>query len=302
MKIVIFGAGKSVTVKTIVGRSALINRRSSILDIEGEYVKQTEKLGGRIIKIRQSVPVGINLFDIDIDEDEGFIDIDSKVTEIRAIMYGIINKYENRALRPNEIADIEQAVREVYREKEITKDKHSIYEKEGGKIEGKITFGNIKKKMPTLTDFHRVMKNKIENKELAATLSNFLTGNTLGIFDCQSTLKINDQIICFDISEIKDEIMRYYVCLVLTTWITNKYMATKERNKRYVVVDEAWNLFKNKETSDFLENLARRARKKRVAMILATQNLSEMRQNRQAEAIVNCCDTVILLKQSSRKY
>lgn len=296
------GAGKSVTVKTIVGRSALINRRSSILDIEGEYVKQTEKLGGRIIKVRQSVPVGINLFDIDIDEDNGFIDIDSKVTEIRAIMYGIINKYENRALRPSEIADIEQAVREVYREKEITKDKHSIYEKEGGKIEGKITFGNIKKKMPTLTDFHRVMKNKIENKELAATLSNFLTGNTLGIFDCQSTLKINDQIICFDISEIKDEIMRYYVCLVLTTWITNKYMATKERNKRYVVVDEAWNLFKNQETSDFLENLARRARKKRVAMILATQNLSEMRQNRQAEAIVNCCDTVILLKQSSRKY
>lgn len=296
------GAGKSVTVKTIVGRSALINRRSSILDIEGEYVKQTEKLGGRIIKIRQSVPVGINLFDVDIDEDEGFIDIDSKVTEIRAIIYGIINKYENRALRPNEIADIEQAVREVYREKEITKDKHSIYEKEGGKIEGKITFGNIKKKMPTLTDFHRVMKNKIGNKELSATLSNFLTGNTLGIFDCQSTLKINDQIICFDISEIKDEIMRYYVCLVLTTWITNKYMATKERNKRYVVVDEAWNLFKNKETSNFLENLARRARKKKVAMILATQNLSEMRQNRQAEAIVNCCDTVILLKQSSRKY
>lgn len=296
------GAGKSVTVKTIVGRSALINRRSSILDIEGEYVKQTEKLGGRIIKVRQSVPVGINLFDIDIDEDEGFIDIDSKVTEIRAIMYGIINKYENRALKPYEIADIEKAVKEVYREKEITKDIHSIYEKEGGKVEGKITFGNIKKKMPTLTDFHRVMKNKIENKELAATLSNFLTGNTLGIFDCQSTLKINDQIICFDISEIKDEIMRYYVCLVLTTWITNKYMATKERNKRYVVVDEAWNLFKNKETSDFLENLARRARKKRVAMILATQNLSEMRQNRQAEAIVNCCDTVILLKQSSRKY
>lgn len=292
------GAGKSVTVKTMIGRTALINRRSSILDIEGEYVAQTEKLGGRIIKIRQGVPVGINLFDIDIDSDEGFIDIDSKVIEIRAIMYGIINKYENRSLRPNEIADIERAVKEVYSEKGITKDINSIYEKEGGKLEGKITFGNIKKKMPTLTDFHRVMKEKIGNKELAATLSNFLTGNTLGIFDCQSTLKINDQIICFDISEIKDEIMRYYVCLVLTTWITNKYMATKERNERYVVVDEAWNLFKNKETSDFLENLARRARKKRVAMILATQNLAELRQSRQAESIINCCDTIILLKQS----
>lgn len=292
------GSGKSVTVKTMVGRNALINRRSSILDIEGEYVAQTEKLGGRIIKVRQTIPVGINLFDIDIDDDEGFIDIDTKITEIRTIMNGIINKYENRTLKPNEIADIEQAVREVYKEKEITKDIDSIYEKAGGNYEGKITFGNIKKKMPTLTDFHRVMKEKIKNKELSSTLSNFLRGKTLGIFDCQSTLKVNDQTICFDISEIKDEIMRYYVCLVLTTWITNKYMATKERNKRYVVVDEAWNLFKNKETSDFLENLARRARKKKVAMILATQYLLELRQDRQAEAILNCCDTVILLKQS----
>lgn len=292
------GAGKSVTVKTIVGRNVLLNRRSSILDIEGEYVAQAEKLGGRIIKVRQSVPVGINLFDLDIDEEEGFINIDSKITEIRAIIHGIINKYENRTLRAKEIADIEKAVREVYKEKEITKDIHSIYKKEGGRIEGKITFGNIKKRMPTLTDFHRVMKEKVQNNELANTLSNFLCGNTLGIFDCQSTLQVNDQIICFDISEIKDEIMRYYVCLVITTWITNKYMATKEKNKRYVVVDEAWNLFKNKETSDFLENLARRARKKKVAMILATQNLSELRQNRQAEAIINCCDTIILLKQS----
>ena len=292
------GSGKSVTVKTIVGRTALINRRSSILDIEGEYVALTERLGGRIIKVRQSVPVGINLFDIDIDEDEGFIDIDSKITEIRAIMNGIINKYEDRTMKPNEIADIEQAVKEVYKEKGITKDASSIYEKEGGKIEGKITFGNIKKKMPTLTDFHRVMKEKIKNKALTVTLSNFLSGNTLGIFDCQSTLKLNDQVICFDISEIKDEIMRYYVSLVLTTWITNKYMATKERNERYVVVDEAWNLFKNKETADFIENLARRARKKRVAMILATQHLSEARQNSQTEATINCCDTIIILKQS----
>lgn len=292
------GSGKSVTVKTMVGRYALIGRRSSILDIEGEYVSQTEKLGGRTIKVKQGIPVGINLFDIDIDQDENFIDIDGKVAEIRAIFYGIINKYENRSLKNYEIADIEKAVREVYKEKGITKDIESIYEKQGGKVEGKIVLDGIKKKMPTLFDFHRVMREKIQNKELATTISNFLKGNTLGIFDCQSTLKINDQIICFDISEIKDEIMRFYVCLVLTTWITNKYMATKERNERYVVIDEAWNLFKNKETSDFLENLARRARKKRVAMILATQNLSELRQSRQAEAIVNCCDTIILLKQS----
>lgn len=292
------GAGKSVTVKTIVGRNALLNRKSSILDIEGEYVEETKRLGGRIIKVKQATPVGINLFEIDVNEDDKIIDIESKIVEIRSIMNGIINKYEKRNLNANEIVDIEKAVREVYNEKEITRDIESIYDKQGGTSKGQITFEKIKKKMPTLTDFHRVMRDKIKNKELTSTLSNFIKGNTLGIFDCQSTLKINDQIICFDISDIKDEIMRYYVCLVLTTWITNKYMSKNDKNKRYVVVDEAWTLFKNEETSNFLENLARRARKKKVAMILATQNLAELRQSKQAEAIINCCDTIILLKQA----
>lgn len=292
------GAGKSVTVKTMIGRNALLNRKSAILDIEGEYVEETKKLGGKIIKVKQAIPVGINLFDIDIDETFKSIDIEGKIVEIRAIMNGIINKYENRTLKANEIADIEKAVREVYKEQGITKDIASIYEKQGGTNKGQITFEKIKKKMPTLTDFYRVMKEKVKNKELTSTLSNFLKGNTLGIFDCQSTLKIEDQIICFDISEIKDEIMRYYVSLVLTTWITNKYMTKNDKNKRYVVVDEAWTLFKNEETSNFLENLARRARKKKVAMIIATQNLAELRQNKQAEAIINCCDTIILLKQA----
>lgn len=292
------GAGKSVTVKTMIGRNALLNRKSAILDIEGEYVEETKKLGGKIIKVKQAIPVGINLFDIDIDETFKSIDIEGKIVEIRAIMNGIINKYENRTLKANEIADIEKAVREVYKEQGITKDIASIYEKQGGTNKGQITFEKIKKKMPTLTDFYRVMKEKIKNKELTSTLSNFLKGNTLGIFDCQSTLKIEDQIICFDISEIRDEIMRYYVSLVLTTWITNKYMTKNDKNKRYVVVDEAWTLFKNQETSNFLENLARRARKKKVAMIIATQNLAELRQSKQAEAIINCCDTIILLKQA----
>ena len=89
------GSGKSVATKIITGRNVILGRRIATIDIEGEYVKLTENLGGRVIKVRQGIPVGINLFDIDIDEDEDFIDIDAKITEIRAIIYGIIDKYEN---------------------------------------------------------------------------------------------------------------------------------------------------------------------------------------------------------------
>ena len=38
------------------------------------------------------------------------------------------------------------------------------------------------------------------------------------------------QSVTIDISDIKDDIMKFYACLVITAWITNKYMATQERN------------------------------------------------------------------------
>ena len=293
------GAGKSVTVKTIVGRTALINRRASILDIEGEYVSLTEKLGGRIIKVRQGVPVGINLFDIDINEDDEFIDIDSKIIEIRAIISGIINKYENRTLKPSEIADIETAVKEVYRKKGITKDLNSIYEKEGGKIKGKITFGNIKKKMPTLSDFHRILSTKKNSKELAEILSGFLKGKSLGMFDCTSNININDYLIDFDLSSITDEVTKFYASMVITTWITEKYMRRSEVfDEKSVYIDEAWTMIRYEETANFIENLARRARKRGVRLVFSTQLPDEMMSSPQGRATLNCCGTAILMKQS----
>ena len=64
------GAGKSVTMDTLSSRSLVTkNTQSAILDVEGEYKKRTNSLSGRIIEIKQGVPSGINLFDIDIEEE-----------------------------------------------------------------------------------------------------------------------------------------------------------------------------------------------------------------------------------------
>ena len=69
------GAGKSVTMDVIGTRSLVVlNRQLAILDNEGEYKKRTESLSGRIIKIRQGVPSGINLFDIEVEENDNGIE------------------------------------------------------------------------------------------------------------------------------------------------------------------------------------------------------------------------------------
>lgn len=293
------GAGKSVFEKILAGRGALLNIRQGILDLEGEYVGLTEKMNGRVIKITQGVPAGINLFDLDIEENNKETGLLNKVAEIRALLSGIMRNYMDRPLNAKELSDVELAVIETYKEIGITRDKNSLYKKEGGKINGKITLEKIKKKMPTLSDFHRILSTKENSNDLANILKPFLSGNSLGMFDCQSTLNAKDLIIDFDLSEINDEVTKFYASLVLTSWITEKFMLSKDNNKKSVVIDEAWHFLKYEETANFLEYLARRARKRNVSLVIGTQNLDEFILSTQGKAVISSCARTLLMKQSS---
>lgn len=297
------GAGKSVAMDILGSRSVVtLNRQLAILDNEGEYKKRVESLGGRVIKIKQGIPSGINLFDIEIEENDNgkeTIDILGKVAEIRAILSGIMKQYMDRNLNARELADVESAVIETYEEKGITKEKESLFEKEAGKVEGKITLNKIKKTMPTMSDFQRILETKENSKELAEILKGFLKGKTLGIFDCTSTINPNDQLLDFDLSDINDEVTKFYASLVITAWITEKYMRnTNKFNKKSIHIDEAWTLIKHKETADFMEVLARKARKRGVSLVIATQSPDELLSSPQGRAILNNCDTALLMKQS----
>lgn len=297
------GAGKSVAMDIIGSRSVVtLNRQLAILDNEGEYKKRTDSLSGRIIKIKQGVPSGINLFDIETEESSNGIekvDILGKVAEIRALLAGIMRNYMDRTLNAKELVEIETAVIETYKEKGITQDKESLFEKDAGKLNGKITLNKIKKQMPTLSDFQRILDTKENSKELAEILTGFLKGKSLGIFDCSSNVNVNDQLIDFDLSEITDEVTKFYANLVITTWIIEKYMKINNKfPKKAIHIDEAWTLIKYKETADFMEILARKARKRGVSLTIATQSPDELVSSPQGRAILNNCDTTLLLKQS----
>lgn len=297
------GAGKSVAMDIIGSRSVVtLNRQLAILDNEGEYKKRTDSLSGRIIKIKQGVPSGINLFDIETEETSNGtekVDILGKVAEIRALLAGIMRNYMDRTLNAKELVEIETAVIETYKEKGITQDKESLFEKDAGKLNGKITLSKIKKKMPTLSDFQRILATKENSKELAEILTGFLKGKSLGIFDCNSNVNINDQLIDFDLSEITDEVTKFYANLVITTWIIEKYMKVSNKYpKKAIHIDEAWTLIKYKETADFMEILARKARKRGVSLVIATQSPDELVSSPQGRAILNNCDTTLLMKQS----
>ena len=141
----------------------------------------------------------------------------------------------------------------------ITSDINSLYEKKGGKLDnGKYVIGKIPKKMPTLTDFQRKLKQRNNCKELAELLVPFLRGNSLGIFDCESKVTSDAEIINFDMSEIKDEFTKLYASFVILTWVWQKFVLKNKDKRKIIVCDEARLFLKYQESAEFLVNVARR--------------------------------------------
>lgn len=294
--------GKSVAIKLVLGRSAIIGKKIVVLDAEGEYKKQIEKLGGRYINIKQGYSSGINIFDIEpyFDGHKEFINILDKVSEMRALLSTISREYMNRPLTPKEMSDIEIAVNEIYNKKGITKDVDSLYESKSGRLEnGKYTMGKIKKSMPTFTDFQEALAKKETSRELAEILIPFLKGRSLGMFDCQSTVKAHDDIIGFNLSDIKDEFTKFYTTFVLLTWLWQKFILLNKDKDKVVAVDESWMFLKYPESANFLETLARRGRKYKTSLIVASQFLDEFLSVDEGKAIIKGCSTTMLMKQAT---
>ena len=70
----------------------LLDAEHSLLMLSGEYSNLTKMLGGKVIKIEQGKPAGINPFELEADYKgkEKFLNILDKVAEIRALIAEIM--------------------------------------------------------------------------------------------------------------------------------------------------------------------------------------------------------------------
>ena len=257
--------------------------------------------GGKIIKIKQGESAGINPFEIEPETNgkKSSLNILDKVAEIRALVATICRNHDGRTLTSEESSEIEVVVKGLYADKGINNDVSSLYEKNGGRLEnGKYVIGKIQKKMPTLKDFQQALKKRDKCPKLADMLVQYLRGNSLGMFDCESKIFSNEDIICFDMSEIKDEFTKLYASFVILTWIWQKFVLKNKSKKKIIICDEAWLFLKFKESADFLVNVARRGRKYNTPLFIGSQFIDEFLNSEEGKTIINICSTRYLFKQS----
>ena len=319
------GAGKSVTMKTLISRSSiLMDIESLALDAEGEYTIVAESLGGINVVISPNSSTIINLFDIETektrDEITGrerlVLNVENKVEDVTQSLLTMA-RGSTRSTEVNELTKqiIAESVAEEYAALGITSDPNSLYEATESFNRGQKLYRD-KKKMPTIGSWYRRLQRKAQSNTnddyrfhysyLLKVMKQYIReyNGQMAYFDGQSTFELLDgaPFINLDISQLEEKFARPLAQQILLTWIWEKYVKKnsedrKKATKKRVIVDEAWMLLPYSEAVDFLNTMARRARKRNVSLAVVSQRFQDFYEKPEAQAVLTSSDTKLFLAQ-----
>lgn len=320
------GAGKSVTMKTLISRSSILMGIESLaLDAEGEYTIVAESLGGINVVISPNSKTIINLFDIEpeIVKDEitgkerGILNVENKVEDVTQALLTMA-RGSTRSDEVNELTKqiIAEAVAEEYAALGINSNPESLYKSINEGISKGNIFSKEKKEMPTIGSWYKRIERKAKentNKDYQYHYSYLLKvmkqyireyDGQMAYFDGQSTFELLEgaPFINLDISQLEERFARPLAQQILLSWIWEKFVKKnsedrKKATQKRVLVDEAWMLLPYPEAVDFLNKMARRARKRNVSLAIISQRFQDFYEKPEAQAVLTSSDTKLFLAQ-----
>ncbi len=320
------GAGKGVTIKTLIARSAvLMGIESLALDAEGEYGVVADALGGINVVISPTSNTIINPFDVEpeITKDEitgremVSLNVENKIEDVTQVLLTMA-RGSTQTDFVNEVTKqiIAEAAAEEYASLGITNDINSLYSvNQGGAISNGY-LGRRKKAMPTIGSwYHRILLNASQNKNpdyrehysyLTKVMKQYVReyNGQMSYFDGQSTFDLLEgtTFINLDISGLEERFARPLAQQILLSWIWEKFVKKNSEDKskakkKRVLIDEAWMLLPFPEAVDFLNKMARRARKRNVSLAVVSQRFQDFYEKSEVQAVLTSSDTKLFLAQ-----
>jgi len=321
------GAGKGVTIKTLTSRSSvLMGIESLALDAEGEYGIVADALGGINVTISPNSSTIINLFDIEpeIIKDEitgkerTILNVENKVEDVTQALLTMA-RGSTRSKDVNELTKqiIAESVSEEYAARGINGNINSLYKDSNAtNIVNNNYLGKEKKEMPTIGSWYKRILQKAQNNDnsdyrfhysyLIKVMRQYVReyDGQMAYFDGQSTFELLEGVpfINLDISQLEERFARPLAQQILLSWIWEKYVKknsedrTKAAKKR-VLIDEAWMLLPYPEAVDFLNTMARRARKRNVSLAVMSQKFQDFYEKPEVQAVLTSSDTKLFLAQ-----
>ncbi len=271
------GSGKSYTIKLEIIRSMMFDTEVIVIDPENEYEALAKTVGGEYIKFQFGAETKINPFDLSVMRSrEKISELNQKILSLHGFFRVIMGQ-----LSATEDAILDRALILSYKQKGITPDPETQT-----------------KEPPLVEDLYKTligMEDAI-SRGLADRIEKFVRGSMVGIFDAQTNVHINNQLTVFSIRDLEEELRPIAMYLILD-FIWNR--VRKNPKRRLLVVDEAWYMMRFPDSANFLNSIAKRARKYYLGVTTITQDVEDFLSQDIGRAIIQNSSIQILLKQSA---
>jgi len=269
------GSGKSYFVKLEALRSMVFGAEVLILDVEEEYKALCEAVGGNYISFSANSPQKINPFDLSGIATEGENELGQKLLSLHTLFKLMLGD-----LSATEEAILDRALIETYRIKGITPDPETQRTMEP----------------PVMEDLYKVLlgAEEREARSMAERLEKYIKGSMAGIFDSQSTIKLDSKMTVFSTKNLQD-VLRPVAFYIILDFVWTKIK--KDLKKRIFIVEEAWYLMQNDDSARFIYGVAKRARKYYLGLTTISQDVDDFLASEYGKAIVTNSSIQVLLKQ-----
>jgi len=307
------GSGKSMKEKMLRSRNLSFNIFTSVIeyDRDKEHKGWITNLGFKYIEFNSmNNRYTLNVFPVptvklNTQTGEQVVDLDDAVNTVAALIYKLIRLITERSITGSKKIRIKEAIQDCYFEKRINYSPDTIYEMSNVLADGSYSMRQVTKKMPQLCNLYEHMKASkfagelTEEAEIikAFTTAGKIKGQT--IFDCQTTVDFENELLVGMCVADLDEIMKPLGLYLATTNSWNAYERLPKKVPKDIIIEEAQNMMVEEDEADWLEERCRTARRRNIGMHPITQGFEVFLRKQQGLGILKNASTKFLMKQDA---
>ena len=117
-------------------------------------------------------------------------------------------------------------------------------------------------------------------------------------FEGPATVDLSNPLVVIELEELKErKDLQEVIVQMMIVQITNKLYLGDRKTPTHVVLDEAWDLLRGKQSGTFIETAARRLRKYRGSLVVGTQSVNDFYATPAAQVAFENSDWLCLLSQ-----
>lgn len=264
------GSGKSVFMQELMTSMLGMGGRVFVLDVGRSFEKTAKLLKGTFLEFSTYSPICINPFSsIPIQDNEATSDALAMFKPILSLMAA-----PKEGTTDLEDTYLEQAIQRAWKGK---------------------------KNKATITDVaHFLLKHRdLVAMTLGERLHPYTERGTYGrFFNGPATIDLSNRLVVVELEELKErKDLQSVIVQMVILQISNSVYLGDRKTPSCLILDEAWDMLRGKQSGVFIETAARRLRKYFGGLIVGTQSINDFYATPGAQAAFDNADWMCLLSQ-----